>query len=467
MHARVLDPRADQRDLCGIAAARRAARALSATPTRVGARDAEQRDARRPGTRRASTLRQASERSTWLATWSASATRPAAAGRRRRSARPPPPAPSRQRPLSAAAWSSGARERGGERARSALADQPLDAPAGERAGLVDASRPATISSSSARSRSSTRRCPRRAAGGGSRRPSSRPPREARRRRAELRARLPTECTTRTSGAPRSGSSSPQSCEQTVTRPPGPSAPSAAATRPGRRRSRPLRSSISSGPPAPSASSVLERAAAAPTADASSQRSQRIGHGPSGLEVADLEPAGEQVDVSLDEPDARAPRRRAAARGRCLPGARRGTDRPCRSARSTSHGRLTATIQCYDGVARRRRSDRSRTAVSTIAMPATTSTTKWFAVATTATPSPPARAPRSARSSQCRVARKTTMPDEQVPAGVEARHRRVLIDQRRAARSAGSPPRRASPCRRAAGRSAAAAHGEGNSRATRP
>ena len=98
------------------------------------------------------------------------------------------------------------------------------------------------------------------------------------------------------------------------------AASASRTSSARRRSRPLRSSMSSvsGPSAARRSARTSRGA---NGLASFQRSQRIGNRAERLQVAHLEPPPEEVDVGLDHAHAAAPPPLAGRRASSLTGAR--------------------------------------------------------------------------------------------------------------------------------------------------
>ena len=202
--------------------------------------------------------------------------------------------------------------------------------------------------------------------------------------------------------------------QTVTRPGAPDDSSALATRSGRRRSCPLRSSISS---VPGDASDSRSARNMPGAHGGTQlqRSQRWGWSPpsrsgaprGGRRTGGRQPrrAGHATPLPPQPLEVVAgPVGDDERRGRC--------SYSC--ARTSVRRALRRCVAC-----------RTTTPASTIATPATTSITKWLAVATTATTIAAGPATASARSSRCPVAWKTTMPSS-TSAGVEARHRGVLV-----------------------------------------
>ena len=113
--------------------------------------------------------------------------------------------------------------------------------------------------------------------------------------------------------PRAARAARQSCEQTVSAPRRPcGARSRASTRAGSRAIVALEVEHQLGAGGRPPRAGPRAAAAAPTAGASFQRSHRMGIGPTVLQVAHLEAAREEVDVSLDE---RQPQRLGGAQPR--------------------------------------------------------------------------------------------------------------------------------------------------------
>ena len=77
------------------------------------------------------------------------------------------------------------------------------------------------------------------------------------------------------------------------------------------------------------------------------------------------------------------------------------------------------------------SERSATTI-----PASTSSQKWFAVASTQNQTQAGQSAQTAFDHQCREARKRKIADDQRVGGVEARHRRVRVGERAESRSGG-------------------------------